>query len=362
MTINRSAEHTFPVNVSVIIPTYNRGPLLSEAIDSVLAQTCQNVEVIVVDDGSSDDTLERLEPYRSKISIIHTNHGGAPHARNAGMKIARGRYVAFLDSDDRYLPHKLALQVQILDQFPDVGLVYSEFSGFGDGIAEEFHLKTYHAPAFRNGETYDQYFDASLTLKEAGIDCLPWSDRRIHFGDIFSHYLRVLFVFTNSVLVRRSVLDSVGYHDEGLSLFDGYDLVLRIAKRNRIAFVDVPTYQLRYHDGQISTTKRADGPVVFINKQRQLLQIVERHAVQDAAYYRENTITVDATMGKLHRALGVALMCYPGHEAEARKVFVEGRRYGLSVPWLMLLTFLPSFFRRVAMKVQEVIFRIGKKS
>ncbi|MDP3596882.1 MAG: hypothetical protein Q8S75_07825, partial [Nitrospirota bacterium] len=224
------------------------------------------------------------------------------------------------------------------------------------------HLKTYHAPAFRNGETYDQYFDTSLSLKAAGIDCLPWSDRRIHFGHIFNHYLRVLFVFTNSVLVRRSVLDSVGYHDEGLSLFDGYDLVLRIAKHNRIAFVDVPTYQLRYHDGQISTTKREDGPVVFINKQRQLLQIVERHAVQDAAYYRENKIMVDATMGNLHRALGVAFMCYPGYEAEARKVFVEGRRYGLSVPGFWLLTFLPGFFRRVAMKLQEVILRIGKRT
>lgn len=362
MSMSECAGRSLPVDVSVIIPTYNRGPFLAEAINSVLAQTYQNVEVVVVDDGSSDDTLERLQPYGSKISIVTTNHGGAAHARNAGMKVAKGRYVAFLDSDDRYLPHKLALQVQILDQFPDVGLVYSEFSGFGQETTEEFHLKTYHAPAFRNGETYDHYFNEAMLLKEAGIDCPPWSYRRIYFGHIFDQYLRVLLVFTNSSMVRRSVLDTVGLQDESFSLYEDYELVLRIAKRYRIAFVDMPTYQLRYHAGQISTTKRADGPAVFVEKQRQLLRVVERHGVQDDAYYQKHKITVDATMGKLYRALGVALMCYPGHEAEARRIFSEGRRYGLLEPWFWLLTFFPSFLRRVFMKLQEVILQTRKRA
>jgi glycosyltransferase involved in cell wall biosynthesis len=362
MNMNPCIERSAPVDVSVIIPTYNRGPLLIEAIDSVFAQTYKNVEVIVVDDGSSDDTLERLEPYRSKISIVNTNHGGAPHARNAGMKVAKGRYVAFLDSDDRYLPHKLALQVQILDRFPDVGAVYSEFSGFGQGMAEEFHLKTYHAPAFRNGKTYEHYFNEALFLKEACIDCPPWSDRKMYFGHVFDQYLRVLFIFTNSLMVRRDLLDSVGFHDESLSLFDGYDLVLRIAKRKRIAFVDVPTYQLRYHDGQISTTKRPDGPAILVAKQRQLLSIVERHGVQDRRYYQEHRGEVDATMAKLFRALGIALMCYPGHEAEARRMFREGGKYGLSEPGFCFLTFLPTLPRRVVMKVQEVIGRSRKRA
>ena len=118
-----NAEPSGPVDVSVIIPTYNRGSLITEAVESVLGQPALRVEVIVVDDGSNDDTLERLARYRDRIIIVQTNHGGAPHARNAGIKVARGRYVAFLDSDDRYLPHKLALQVAVLDRFPDVGLV-----------------------------------------------------------------------------------------------------------------------------------------------------------------------------------------------------------------------------------------------
>lgn len=355
MSTLESGRPSGPVDVSVIIPTYNRGAFIAEAVESVLAQTWRSVEVIVVDDGSTDDTFARLEPYRANIVIVRTNHGGAPHARNAGMKVARGKYVAFLDSDDRYLPHKLALQIQILDRFPDVDLVYSEFSGFGDGTEEEFHLKTYHAPAFRNGETYDRYFDRSLSLREAGLDCPPWSDRKIYLGHIFDQYLDVLFVFVNSLMVRRAALVAAGFHDEGLSLFDGYDLVLRIAKRSRIAFVDVPTYQLRYHADQISTTKRPDGAAVLVAKQRQLLTIVERHGVLDTAYYRANKTRVDGIMARLHRALGIALMCHPGHESEARTHFSAGRRYGRPAHGFWLMTFLPSMLRRVIMKLHELI-------
>lgn len=349
-----------PVKVSVIIPTYNRGALIVEAIESVLAQTFQDLEIIVVDDGSTDDTLERLEPYRSAISIVKTDHGGAAHARNAGLSAAKGKYVAFLDSDDRYLPHKLALQVQILDQFPDVGMVYSEFSSFGQGTAEEFHLKTYHAGAFRNGETYDCYFNKSWSLRECGFDCPPWSDRKIYVGEIFDHYLRFLLVFTNSALLRRSVLNVVGFQDESFPLFEEYEFTLRVAKRFPIAFVDVPTYQLRYHPGQISTTMRADGAAVFVERQRQLLRVVERHGVQDRHYYQGHKANVDAAMRKLHRDLGVALMCHPGHEVEARAIFRAGLRYGLSVPGLWILTFLPNLVRRVVMKVQEIKLRAGK--
>lgn len=355
MNLIPNGERPHEINVSVIIPTYNRGSLITEAVESVLDQTVPGIEVIVVDDGSTDDTLQRLAPYRDRITIIRTNHGGAPHARNAGIKVARGKYIAFLDSDDRYLAHKLALQVAVLDRYPDVGLVYSEFSSIGEAPAEEFHLKTYHAPAFRNGESYRKYFTEAVSLKEAGIECPPWSDRMIYFGDIFDQYLRVLFVFVNSAMVRRAVLDSVGLHDEHLSLFDGYDLVLRIAKQHRIAFVDVPTYQLRYHDDQISTTKRTDGPLVFIAKQRQLLQIVERHGVQDRPYYESHKSEVDATVGRLQRALGLALMGHPGNEREARQCFAESRRYGLSVQDLWLLTFFPSILRRIAMKLRELV-------
>ncbi len=343
------------IDVSVIIPTYNRGAYIVEAVESVLAQTYRSVEVIIVDDGSTDDTFERLASYQSRLTILKTNHGGAPHARNVGVQVARGKYVAFLDSDDRYLPHKLKLQVQVLERFPDVDLVYSEFSGFGDGVTEEFHLKSYHAPAFRNGETYDRYFERAIVLRDVGIECPPWSERKLYIGHIFDQYLRTLFVFVNSLLVRRDVLAAVGDHDETLSLFDGYDLVLRIAKHSQIAFVDLPTYELRYHEGQISTTKRHDGPAVLVAKQRQLLTIAERHGVLDDAYYCANRAAVDEVMGRLHRALGIALMCDPGHDTEARLHLRASARYGHPTNGFHALTFVPSLVRRVVMKLYRLL-------
>lgn len=348
--------------VSVIIPTYNRGALIGEAIDSVLNQTHRELDIIVVDDGSDDDTVERLRAYGSSIRLVRTHHGGAAHARNAGVRAATGKYVAFLDSDDRYLPHKLALQVEVLERFSDIGLVYSEFSSFGDAEPELFHLRTYHAPAFRNRESYEHYFGPGRSLKEAGIVCEPWSERRLYAGQVFDHYLRVLFVFVNSMLVRRDILTEVGDHDERISLFDQYDLVLRIAKRYRLGFVDVPTYELRYHPGQISTTRRSDGPLVFVRKQQELLAIVERHAVHDRTYYESHKAEVNETMRRLHLALGIALMCHPGYEVEAREQFVACHQYGRRADGFWYLSWLPPICRRVAMKGRDLMPRWGSGS
>jgi glycosyltransferase involved in cell wall biosynthesis len=345
------------VDVSVIIPTYNRAGLVVEAIESVLRQTTPPREIIVVDDGSTDDTLDRLEPYRSKIMVVTTSHGGAAHARNAGMRVANGAYVSFLDSDDRYLPHKLALQVHILERFQEVGMVSSEFSAFGEGVEEEFHLKTYHSAAFRNGETYDDYFEWSMALHEVGLDCPPWAERKVYIGHIFDHYLRVLFISTNSLMVRRSVIDQVGEQDESFPLFEEYEFALRIAKRDSVAFVDVPTYQHRYHAEQISTTRRSDGPAVLVEKQRHLLRVVERHGVQDRSYYQQHRASIDAAMGKLHRALGIALMCDPGHDVEAREHFQTSALYGLPSHGYKMLTFVPSLVRRIVMKLNRMIQR-----
>jgi glycosyltransferase involved in cell wall biosynthesis len=322
-------------------------------------------EVLVCDDGSTDGTAEVEEEYSALLDLTYDyaeNFGGPARPRNRGVSLARAPYVAFLDSDDRYLPHKLALQMLVLKRFPEVGMVCSELSCFGEGLEDEFHLKAYHAPAFRNGETYDRYFDRSVMFTEADFDCSQWSERKIYLGQIFDRYLHVLFVCTNTALMRRSVIDEIGFQDEGLPLFEEYEFTLRAAKRYPVAFVDVPTYQLRYHHDQISTTVRPDGPAVLVEKQRQLLKVVDRHGVQDGHYYLAHKPDVDATMAKLHRALGIALMCHPGHESEARAIFSAGRQYGLSAPGFRILTYLPSFVRRIVMKVCEISREIGKRA
>ncbi len=119
--------------VSVIIPTYNRAKFIGRALDSVLGQTFTDYEVIVVDDGSTDGTREVLEAaYDGKIKYIYQKNGGVSAARNRGISEARGTYVAFLDSDDFWVPEKLAEQVEILDNHPRVGIVYARMPILND--------------------------------------------------------------------------------------------------------------------------------------------------------------------------------------------------------------------------------------
>ncbi|MCK4819314.1 glycosyltransferase family 2 protein, partial [bacterium] len=107
-------------NVSVIIPTCNRAEYITQAIDSVLAQTYTDYEIIVVDDGSTDNTKEVMEPYMDRIRYIYQENAGVSAARNTGIKAAKGDWVAFLDSDDEWLPGKLAVQIRAVERHPQL--------------------------------------------------------------------------------------------------------------------------------------------------------------------------------------------------------------------------------------------------
>ena len=115
-----------PGRVSVIIPTYNRGEVLEQAIKSVLNQTYQNYEIIVVDDGSTDNTHRILEKYGHKIRYYSKLHGGVSSSRNFGLEKSEGSWVAFLDSDDYWLPEKLERQIEFVRQNPEFLIVQTD--------------------------------------------------------------------------------------------------------------------------------------------------------------------------------------------------------------------------------------------
>ncbi|MCO7175210.1 glycosyltransferase family 2 protein [Sporolactobacillus kofuensis] len=111
--------------ISVIIPTYNRGKFTVEAVKSILAQTYKDYEIIVVDDGSTDDTKEKLKVFGNKISYIYQKNKGPSAARNTGIQHAEGKYIAFCDSDDRFLPNKLEKQMNFIKEHPKCRFLYS---------------------------------------------------------------------------------------------------------------------------------------------------------------------------------------------------------------------------------------------
>ena len=125
--------------VSVIIPTYNRAAWLKEAIESVLSQTYKQFELIVVDDGSTDPTGELLLQYGTKLSVLHTGHGGPSAARNCGIAAARGEYIAFLDSDDVWLPDKLRAQMLFFQDHPEARVCQTEEIWIRSGVQGQSH-------------------------------------------------------------------------------------------------------------------------------------------------------------------------------------------------------------------------------
>src|SRR6267154_1483950 len=122
-----------PSRVSVVIPVYNGERYLADAIQSVLDQTYQKFEVIVVDDGSTDGSARVAKRFGGAIRYVHQSNGGVSKARNTGITLAQGTYLAFLDQDDLWLPDKLAVQVAYLDSHPEVGVVYCQCEVKGDG-------------------------------------------------------------------------------------------------------------------------------------------------------------------------------------------------------------------------------------
>jgi len=204
--------------VSVIIPTYNRSWSIKEAIDSVLAQDYTEFELIVVDDGSTDHTSDVLDSYGDDIKVLSQKNKGVSAARNRGIAEASGKFIAFLDSDDLWLPQKLTLQIEFINQTPDALICQTE----------EVWIRN-------------------------GLRVNPKKRHKKPSGMIFKPSLELCLVSPSAVMIQRSLLDRVGGFDETLPACEDYDLWLRISCRFPVHLIDAPLIIKRGgHDDQLS--------------------------------------------------------------------------------------------------------------
>lgn len=209
------------MRVSVVIPTYNSGPLVVEAVESVLAQTVPPHEVVVVDDGSTDDTPDRLARFGARIRYVRQANARVAAARNTGLRVSSGDAVAFLDADDAWHPEKLARQTAALAADPGLGLLATDV----------FPWPGPHA-ALPPGRAAVSRFDT------AGM-------------------LPVNPITTSSVLVRRAVLDRVGEFDRELFGPEDYDLWLRCSRAAGVGVLRQPL--TGYRDVPASVGKQAES-------------------------------------------------------------------------------------------------------
>jgi GT2 family glycosyltransferase len=171
-------------------------------------------------------------------------------------------------------------------------------------------------------------------------------------GNIFDQYYQNLIVFTNAIMFRRKILDTVGMQDEKYWLFEEFEFVLRISKYYEVAFIDVPTYKMRYHDDQISGTRNKENrEQVLIQKQTNLLEIAEKHGLHVKDYYLKHKDAVDKKLARLHRVLAVALMGSDENSKTARWHLEKSAFYMKREYILWFLTFMPHIIRRIAFKI-----------
>lgn len=211
--------------VSVIMPSYNHSAFISRALESVFKQRYPNYEVVVVDDGSTDATIGILAGYRYRIQLLEGKRVGPGGCRNKGIKASVGEYIAFLDSDDLWLPDKVQKQVDFLNRHKSIGLVFSDATIFNEepgGVERQLGIMRYRGPL-------------SLT----GL-------------------FRNNFIPICSVMVRRSVLDTVGLFAERDELASGvdYHLWLRIARRFQLGHIPEILASYRVHSENMAGTNR----------------------------------------------------------------------------------------------------------
>lgn len=210
--------------VSVIIPIYNAEKFISKTIESVIAQTYPDWEIIAVDDGSTDKTPAILNEYKKKLSkklrIITQKNSGVSIARNTGIAAAEGKYIAFLDHDDLWTPEKLEKQVKLLDSNKELGLVYSD-SYVIDGAGNLKKDTIFHGVKPFRGNVFNKLFYNNF------IPCL-------------------------TVVTRKEVLDKVGLFNLEYKIAEEYDLFLKIAERCSIDFIEQPLAKYRIHGESFS--------------------------------------------------------------------------------------------------------------
>ena len=233
--------------VSVVIPTYNRATLIGPAIESVLRQTYPHIEIIVVDDGSTDRTREVVEAFGQPVRYVHQVNGGAASARNRGLREATGEFIALLDSDDQWFPWKLEAQVRVLDRYPDVGMVWTDMTAVdedGAVLHDRYLRKFYNAHAWARIEDVCECVDSlSLAWSEAPADL---GGTPICKGDIFSQILLGNLVHTSTLLARRARLHQAGEIDvEFTPLGEDYEFHVRICSHGPVALIEASSMRYR---------------------------------------------------------------------------------------------------------------------
>ena len=244
------------LRVSVVIATHNRAGYIGQAIHSALEQTAPPFEVIVVDDGSTDATPRVLAEFASDIRIVNQPHKGRSAARNAGANHVRGDIIAFLDSDDLWLPHKLAKQLELLESRPTIGVVHA----FSD-VVDENGVRLKRPTSYRQ-KLYRRALKRGYTYEGMSRECT---------------------LFLSTVAVRCECWKRVGPMDTDIPAFEDWDWYLRASRETEIATIAETLVHYRHHSGNTASGEFFEGQLKTCRKHLALLDQWPQSSLRERA-------------------------------------------------------------------------------
>lgn len=302
--------------ISVVIPTYNRAHLIRRTVDNVLEQTYGNVLAIVLDDGSRDETEQVMATYAGNGRVLYVKqpNGGVSSARNHALRLVQGGYVAFLDSDDQWVPWKLAAQHACLNALPDVGMIWTDM----DMVDE--HDALIKATCMRGSySTYDLVPMHVIVPESAAFFTLapnvagPPPRTQVRWGDAFSAMALGNLCQPSTVLARRSTVEAAGPWNESMRTGEDHEYHLRLAREGRVAVLDCAT--VRYRKGAEDQLTRPDLQLTIAENYLKTILPVFEH---ERARIRLPPHVLRRTLASAHAWLAEELTKH-GRKAEARR-------------------------------------------
>jgi glycosyltransferase involved in cell wall biosynthesis len=306
--------------VSVVVPSYNRAHTIAETIESLLAQTYPRLEIIIVDDGSKDDTERVVAPFLDRIVYVRQENKGLAGARNTGHARSTGDYIAWLDSDDLWNPEKAALQVAFMQAHPDNVLIGTDFSAFdGEGFFEASHASVYYSVFNRAGGLPGLFPERELVNTRAVPHLPPGLPETVpvFHGNVYESLVGGNFLHPPTVMFRRDAMIQAGSLEPVFHHGTDYEYFLRLSRLGRVAFIDRPLMRYRYSPDQMSSPKNREALALS------LVRVLESLRARDPALLRRRSFR--RRLGYSHLEVAHALADTRSRPAAARHLLTSFR-------------------------------------
>ncbi len=329
--------------VSVIIPAHNRARLLPRAINSVLPQLREHDEIMVVDDGSTDDTAGVVSRFR-RVRYLKMPRGGAGPARNLGIAESRNPLIAFLDSDDEWLPGKLALQRRLMEALPHVDYCFSDFLvSDRNGRTHRRYLRHWH----QDQRSWDVILGPGRLFSSIAPVPHNLPDLMVHEGNLYPQLMERPYIATFTLLCRKKTGAGAPLFSEDLPIFEDWEFFGRLAHGRKGVYLDCETAIQHGHDGARLTHA---GALIQVEARLRLISRVwgadKEFLRQHGARYKELADRLEA----MHRFYTAKELLRTGHMREARAAFRAVENYPASYR-LLLMT--PGFVIRAADRMRR---------